>query len=444
MRLPTIVRFKGLLVLLLIASLCGMSASPAQAQLRGATPELLKVTDRVYVALGFALGNVSFIVTDNSVVVVDTTESPDAAQATLTELRKITHLPIRTIIYSHFHGDHINGAVAFRPSRDDKLDVIAQRNHIDELAMYQKARNYNMRLNAIQFGSSLPQRDPTLELAMDPLRPTIGYIRPTTYFDQEYKFEEGGVRFELYSTSGETSDHLMLWLPDLKVLFPGDLYYASFPMLSSPMKHARPVLEWAESIDRMRLLSPEYLVPSHTQPIEGKKTIDTVLANYFSAIRHVHDETLKCINEGISVAEARERVKLPDSLASLPYLAERYGRVSWSVDGIYRYYTGWYDQIPAHLNSQPTAQLHRAIAAAAGGVEPIYKQALQAHDAGNDQLSLELLTIALDVEASHQPSRTLIIQVLRQLAARSSNGVERNIYLGAVQAHESYVPQKVR
>lgn len=416
-----------------LATLWGASAT--QGQLRGERPELLKVTDRVYCASGYALGNILFVVTDASVVVIDTSESPNSAKEALAALRAVTDLPIQKIIYTHFHGDHINGAMSFRSSRESPLEVIAHRNHEPELLKYQMLRNYNMRLNAIQFGFTLKEKDATLELAINPLRPAIGYVRPNTLVDEELKFEEGGVRFELYHASGETSDHLMVWLPELRVLFPGDLYYASFPMLSSPMKHDRPVIQWAESIEKIRDLSPEHLVPSHTGPVSGTEQIAEVLSNYSAAIRFVHDETVKCINMGLSLSQTREKVTLPDHLAKQPYLAELYGKVAWSVNGIYRQYTGWYDLNPPSLNPGSQAELNNAIVQAAGGIDPILQRAEKALTDQQFQLSLELVTIALDADPTHQPAHQLAAQILRRMAAQSSNAVQRNIYLGAAQEH---------
>ncbi|HAC89915.1 MAG TPA: hypothetical protein DCF63_04665 [Planctomycetaceae bacterium] len=413
-----------------------ISNMTCMAQLRGERPELIQVTDQVYSAVGYSLGNILYVLTHDSIVVIDTSESPDAAKASLAELRRISQLPISHIIYTHFHGDHINGARSFRSGENSSVAIIAQQEHDRELLMFQKLRPYNARLNAIQFGAALPKRDATLELALDPARPVIGYLRPTEKFESEYKFQQGGVQFELYHTQGETSDHLMVWLPESKVLFPGDLFYHSFPMLSSPMKHDRPVLHWAESLDRMRGLNPEHLVPSHTRPLKGAQHIETVLENYAAAIRFVHDETLSCINLGMSVEQARQAVRLPDHLSNLPYLSELYGKVAWSVNGIYRQYTGWYDMVPAHLNPAPVNSLHQAIAQAAGGAAPLYEQARKAHKQADYQLALELLTIALGAEPKHAPCHRLAAEVLSHLAQRSSNGVEKNVYLVAAQEHQ--------
>ncbi len=90
----------------------------------------------------------------------------------------------------------------------------------------------------------------------------------------------------------------MVWLPQQKALFCGDLYYASFPNLSSPMLESRPVKEWYESLDRMIAMKPEYLLPGHTDALIGAEVISETLSNYSKAIRYVFEETVRGINEG--------------------------------------------------------------------------------------------------------------------------------------------------
>jgi glyoxylase-like metal-dependent hydrolase (beta-lactamase superfamily II) len=267
-------------ILLLLSSL------PAAAQLWQPTPELIRVNPHVYCATGYALGNVIFVLTDRSVVVVDTTEGQAPAQAALNDFRKVSALPINYIVYTHFHGDHINGAKVFAAPY---TRVVAQQNHIEELRKYRLMAGYNRKLNQVQWAAHVPPEARGATLGVDLLHPPeSGYIPPQITFDEQYKFTEGGVRFELYHTLGETVDHLMVWLPDFETLLPGDLFYWSFPMLASPGKPDRPVLEWAASLDRMRQLHPAYLVGSHSRPLAGREAIDQALANYARAIRYVH------------------------------------------------------------------------------------------------------------------------------------------------------------
>lgn len=426
----------------------------ARGRAKSARPQLIKVCDNIYSAVNYARANVLYVITSESVVVIDTTESPAAARKTLDDFRKVCRLPIRYIIYTHFHGDHIRGAEALR---EPSTQVIAQRRLLEEVAKVELLLPYNRRLTKLQFGFSLLRKirgesptegdpDPALSIApagkirravfITPLTDN-GYVPPDITFDEQYLFEEGGVAFELYHAPGETYDQLIVWLPREKALFCGDLFYYSFPMLSSPMKPDRPVLSWIKSLERLRSFRAEVLVPSHNVPIKGAKEVDTVLANYERAIRHVHDETVKYINDGLSLEEIRGKVRLPEDLAQLPYLQPTYGSVEWAVNGIFRQYTGWYNFNPADLKPNPRAILYKSLLEVCGGAAPLIKKARAALAGGQHQLALELTDIVLGVQPWHQPARILKSLALRRLGEAALNGVERNIYLAAAVEYAS-------
>ncbi len=175
------------------------------------------------------------------------------------------------------------------------------------------------RATEIQFSfRSLPRRLENLKrVVFISLQQENGYLPTHVLVNKYYRFTEGGVIFELYHAPGETLDQLIVWLPQERALLSADLFYRGFPMLSSPMKPDRPVLSWAESLERMCRFRPEYLVPSHGKPIRGSAVVDSVLRNYAQAIRHVHDQTVKRLNAGQSLEQIRQEVRLPIRLARL-------------------------------------------------------------------------------------------------------------------------------
>ncbi len=420
-----------------------LTASPHRlgAQLRTDKPQIEHLVDGVYLASGYALGNVILVATSEGLVVIDTTENPLAAAQILADFRARLaadggqgDLPVKTIIYTHHHGDHINGARVFW---SEGVQVIAQAKHGEEMEKFRLIYGYNTRLNTIQWGSALPAQRRGIVLGLDPRKVVQGYRPPDITFESEHKFTLGGVRFELFHTEGETLDHLMVWLPDLGVLCPGDLWYAAFPMLASPMKPDRPVRGWIASLERMRTLKPRFLAPSHSLAVVGANEVDAVLANYAAAIRHVHDETIKALNRGISLEELQRTLRLPPELASLPYLQPLYGRVEWGASGIYRQYTGWYDMQPGHLNPGPVADRSAALLEVAGGTDPVLARAQRALEEGHAQLALELAEVILAALPDHRPTHALAAQALEQLAALATNPVEVNVYRGAAQEHHA-------
>src|SRR6185295_7308160 len=72
-----------------------------------------KVTDNIYSAVGFAIANSIMVVGKDGIIIIDTTESVEAAQSILAEFRKVTDQPVKAIIYTHNHSDHICGVKGF-------------------------------------------------------------------------------------------------------------------------------------------------------------------------------------------------------------------------------------------------------------------------------------------------------------------------------------------
>jgi alkyl sulfatase BDS1-like metallo-beta-lactamase superfamily hydrolase len=259
-----------------------------------------------------------------------------------------------------------------------------------------------------------PVRLPTLTESKD-------FVWPTITFDREYAFVLGGKRFELYHTIGETPDHLMVWLPDEKALFCGDLFYLSFPNLSSPMLEPRPGKGWYESLERMIAMEPEYLIPGHTSTVIGAENVREILTDRSRAIRYVYEQTIKCINEGKSVDEAVQAIKLPEELAPMKQLEEGYGRVDWSVRGIYQGEVGWYDGRGTKLNPLPPGYRARELVALAGGADKILARAIDLQKKGEHQLVCELCDVVLEANSDDKLAHIVKANSLEYLAYASGN-----------------------
>lgn len=399
-----------------------MAAKSSAMILSMISPKVEKVAPDLYVAKGFALGNVGLVVTAEGLVIVDTTESEESAREILAEFRKITDQPVKYIIYTHYHPDHTQGTRAFYA---EGVQVIATRDFVDYIN-YQNVMlgDHHRRSRAAQAGEAAPDFAFPRPISKNPFRTGRGLpdvVMPTVTFDQEYSFTLGGKRFELFHTSGETPDHLALWLPDQRALFVGDLYYHSFPNLSTPMLEARPVRGWMNSLERFIALKPEFLALGHTDPLQGADLIQEHLKNYLAAIKFVHDETVRYLNEGKSADEAVAEIKLPKELADLPYLQESYGRVAWSVRGLYHGYKGWYDGSGAGLNPLPPSFRARELAALAGGADKILARAIELQNQGEHQLTAELCDVVIAANPNDQLARRIKAASLEYLAYGFNN-----------------------
>src|SRR5262245_17621722 len=113
--------------------------------------EVIKVTDSVYVAVGYSLGNAILIQGNNGSIIVDTTSTVADARDVKAEFAKISSAPVRAIVYTHFHADHVNGATVF--AGDDKPEVFSHQLLVERAADIGRAG----RDGGNQFGSALPE-----------------------------------------------------------------------------------------------------------------------------------------------------------------------------------------------------------------------------------------------------------------------------------------------
>src|SRR5262245_3865892 len=109
-----------LTLVLLIGVAAAQSRKPAGTNHNGNAFRFNKVREGVYHAVGTGslavVGNSSFIVNDNDVIVVDDHVSPAAAWVLLEEIKTVTKKPVTTVINTHFHFDHAHGNQIFEPN----------------------------------------------------------------------------------------------------------------------------------------------------------------------------------------------------------------------------------------------------------------------------------------------------------------------------------------
>ena len=268
---------------------------------------------------------------------------------------------------------------------------------------------------------------------------------PTITFENEYSFTLGGKRFELFHTWGETEDHLAVWIPDERALHVGDLYYKSFPNLTGILLEARPVRGWINSLTRFIEMRPDYMIPGHMKPLKGADLIQEHLGNYREAVKYVHDETVRYINQGKTVHQAVAGIKLPERLAKLSYLQEYYGRVEWSIRGIYRYYTGWYDGKGTGLNPLSPEYKAREIVALAGGADKILARAIELQKNDEHQLCAELCDIVIAANPKDKLAHTIKAYSMQYMAYGFNNLLCFSIYRSAYSMHmkaAGRVPEK--
>jgi len=397
--------------------------------------EVLKVSDNIYVAIGYGLANCIMIEGDDGVVIIDTLESCEVAREVKEEFAKITSKPIVGIILTHFHADHTNGTSEFIAGREDEVEILAHDTLPHYLSQVMDVRSPITYKRAVrQFGMEIPPEAIKnagigLNLKIDKMSTTT-YVFPTKTFSDRLVVTLAGLELELIHAPGETNDQIIVWYKDKKTLFPADNIYKAFPNLYAirGCMH-RDTLLWVGALDKMLSLAPEILVPQHTRPVEGQETIKEIVTAYRDAIQYVHDQTVRHMNKGLSGLEISQIVKLPPHLINHPYLIEYYGTVEWSVKAVYHGYIGWFSGRPQDLHPLGISEEARLMVDLAGGKEQIIRKAKDAVDSGNYQWGLKLTDTLVDTAQATDEVKDLRGQCLRKLALKEVSAPGMNWYM---------------
>jgi len=376
--------------------------------------DIVEVTDGVYSGIGFGLANSIMIETSDGLVIVDTLGSEERATEMLEEFRKISSKPIKAIIYTHNHLDHIGGTTIF--AQEGEPEIYAQENilyNIDNIST--TIRPIIFERSARQFGIPLPE-DKIVHQGIGGFLEinagaTIGLLRPTKTFEDKLDLKIDDLEIELAHVPGETDDHLYVWLPEKKAVMVGDNFYRTFANLYAirGTKFRNP-MEWVHSIDKIRALDAEYLIPSHSRPIEGKENIAKALRDYRDGIQFVHDQTIRHINKGLLPDEIVKIVKLPPHLASSPYLQEFYGSISSYVRSVFSGYIGWFSGNITELHPLDNTVKAQKIRELAERSIPLNDAAKNALKNGEFQWAMELADILLALNPDDESSKKIKAQ----------------------------------
>jgi len=367
--------------------------------------------------------NTFLIVTNDGNVVVDTSIAA-AARLHKEALAAVSVAPTRAIILTHAHGDHTGGIATWR---EPGTQVIVQRQYPEFLEYTGRLAGYFARNNAAQFGGSVGGQAPGRGAVVGRGASVVGRgaaaanpSAPTVLFDETHTFELGDTRFELFHTPGETPDHLTVWIPKLRAAFVGDNFYESFPNLYT-LRGTRPrwALDYVASLNRVLALEPEIVLPSHGAAIRGRDEVRRRLTQYRDAILYVHDATVKGMNDGKDIVTLMREITLPPHLA----IGESYGKLTWSIRGIYEGYVGWFDGNVSTMFG-PASQGYDEIVRLAGGPAAVATRAAQIAET-EPLKALYLTDMALAVDAGHRASLDARIRALKALDAQSKNSNER-------------------
>jgi len=369
---------------------------PGAAAMTGATDAPpVDLGDDIYMSPGWS--NSYLLPTDDGRVVINTGmgfEGPLHRR----NYDTVDTSPVRAVLLTQGHYDHVGGVDVVR---DPGSDVVAQAN-------FTMWREDNERLEGFRSRNSAFAFIDAILAAMEYARSVgVGVVPqarpdPTMVVDDRLELTVGGRTMELIATpGGETFDSMVVWLPESKTLFSGNLFGPLFGHVPNLVTirgdRYRDALTYIRSLDVVRELAPERLVTGHFDPVLGVDRILEETVTLQRAMQSVHDQTVEGMNAGIDVWTLMRTVQVPDHLD----VGEGYGQTKWNVRAIWENYAGWFHhRSTTELYGVPPLAVAPEVVAAAGA-DVLVGLARTHADEGRPVEALQLTDLVLAAEPGH-------------------------------------------
>jgi len=317
---------------------------PPGAEFSGQAFRFNKIQEGIYHAVGsgaMSVGcNATIIVNDEDVLIVDSHSTPAAAWALAEQVKTVTDKPIRYVINTHFHWDHAHGNQLYGPG----VEIIGHEFTRRMLASGEsmRGRSYDMFIGGVP--SQIAQLGKQIEAMADgapkeklreqlriqqQYREATASVKPqppTITLTDTMTLHRGGREIRLlFLGRGHTGGDVVVHLPKERVVATGDLLTAGPSYLGDAY-----LTDWSATLDRLRALDFDTVLPGHGDAFQGKAKIDhfqSYLEDFWQQARSMHDA-------GLSAEEAARRIDLRSHASDYPTLRD----IGVLNHGVYRAY----------------------------------------------------------------------------------------------------------
>ncbi|WP_068297715.1 alkyl/aryl-sulfatase [Pararhodobacter sp. CCB-MM2] len=407
---------------------------------------LFEVVPGVYQLRGFDLSNMTLIEGERGVIVVDPLVSADAAAAALAFYRRHRGpRPVTAIVYTHCHADHYGGARGIVTEEEaTKLPILAPEGFLHEAISETLLAGHAMYRRTVYFSGAMLEKGPLGQVDSG-LGKSVSTGRVTLIAPNDEIRETGerrvldGVEFVFQmAPDTEAPAEFLFYLPAFRTLCAAELATRTMHNLYTLRGAAvRSAVAWWQALDQAVALfgdQVEAMIAQHHWPAWGRDRIVALLERQRDLYKHLHDQTLRLANQGLTAPEIAEALTLPVGLSQAWDCLPFYGTASHNAKGVFQRYLGWYDSHPATLNPHPPRAAAERYVAFMGGADAVVAKARESFDAGDYRWVAEVLRHVVFARPDHRPARDLQADALEQLGYQSSAASWRNEYLTA--AHE--------
>jgi glyoxylase-like metal-dependent hydrolase (beta-lactamase superfamily II) len=295
--------------------------------------DVQKLADGVYAVIRKDLpglmvdANNVFIINDDDVVVVDANGAPSITREVLAALRKLTNKPVKYVINTHWHDDHIIGDPVYRETFP-AVEFIAHANTRSYLPSQGAINRKNFLTGApgaLDMLKSLLTKNKSLtggDLTTEERASYSSDIRlvelvlaeapgtqltlPTITFEDRLTLYRGSRVIDiLHLGNGHTSGDIVVHLPKEGIAITGDLVVWPVPLVGSEQSH---IGDWSLTLEKLRALRPATIVPGHG-PVMHDDSYIKMMASLFASVKQ---QTDAAVARGETLEQARKSVKLDD------------------------------------------------------------------------------------------------------------------------------------
>lgn len=253
-------------------------AFASQADLEEKKVSFVQLSPNAYAYTAEGDPNTGVIVGDDAVMVIDTQATPVMAQDVVRRIREVTDKPIKYVVLSHYHAVRVLGASGYQPEHviasRDTYDLIVERGEQDK---------------ASEIG-----RFPRLFRAVESVPP--GLTWPTMTFEGRMSVWLGSLEVQLLQLGrGHTKGDTVVWLPQQRILFSGDLVEFD----ATPYAGDAYFRDWPQTLDNLAKLDPVALVPGRGAALTTPARVREGLACTRAFISDVH----ACVQAGVKAGK---------------------------------------------------------------------------------------------------------------------------------------------
>jgi cyclase len=268
-----------------------------------------------------------FIINDDHVAVVDSNGAPSITREVLGALRKLTSKPVKYVINTHWHDDHIRGNQVYRDSFPG-VEFIAhaatreylpaqgatnRKQFLEQAPQFLEVIKDSLAKNKSLTGSDLTAEERASyasDIALAGLVLSEGAsaqtVLPTITLEDRLTLHSGNRVIDImHLGSGHTAGDIVVFLPNERIVITGDLVVWPVPLVGNPQSH---IGEWPATLARLRALNATTIVPGHGHVMRDDSYLKA-LVDLFTSIKH---QTEAAVARRETLEQARKSVKLDE------------------------------------------------------------------------------------------------------------------------------------